>query len=209
MQSILTEEEKRLIEQLATGTRPTHATKALNLLRKKTGVCNARTACEYLATVAQSSEIPPPTPEQLTLLRGIADEGFPRSLTSEWHQTINAALDAAGIHTRHLGELRVQCAVYLSQFDPAPQLSALHWRALRLYADGKPAWAIADILASEGEHKKQFIRPDILIREGCDALKVTSRGRGVQRRLVGIALERIERDQKPAPKATQYDLNSY
>ncbi len=48
---------------------------------------------------------------------------------------------------------------------------------------------------------------ETLIREGCDALNVTSRGRGVQRRLVGIALERIERNQ--SKKEPEYDLNSY
>lgn len=167
-------------------------------LCRKAGIPTIKDSCyakEYLANVTQTLNGPGPDDYQRSIIRHVAagTRGF-RLLQDEHF----AAMRAAGIFTTNPPEARVQCTAFLCLQD-LPYLSESHLRALRLFADGCP---INDLAAAMDDDNAET-----LVREGCDALKVTSRGRGVQRRLVGIALERIERNQ--SQKAPEYDLNSY
>ncbi len=217
MNIYLTPAEQKAIEMVANGQSNRTIRDALDMtpanygnfmaaLRKKTGIPNtkdARFSREYLEAVAAPR--PDPTPEQLTTLEYVATHGFPvhdlcllsphKPISSDRAASLfDSALKVAGIFARNTLEWRVQCAAYLAHrkgVDPqANSLSELHKRTLRLYASGKQIWEIADILHSDKSvigHMRSTVT-EKLLREGLEALGVVARGRGVQRRLVGIAL---------------------
>lgn len=209
----LTQDEQRAVELLASGktleqiaralelSEPRKARYLLDTLVRKTGISqrSPERAKAYLRAVEQAFDSDGPNHEQIALIQNIANDGFPRALylapikhtsaeTTEKIALHESALNAAGIFSRNPGEVRVQCCAFLAGQKPIPLLSDKCKAALRLYANG---CRMADIAAIMGESMNALC-VEKLIRTGCDALGVTSRGRGVQRRLLAIALERME-----------------
>lgn len=176
-------------------------------LRQRTGMVNTRDATfarDYLAAYAQSLQ-KSPTPDQIAIIEYIAHRGLPKRNIAElapgkteqeaWG-IVRAAIQAAGIRAGE-NEWCRQCAIYLAHRNAskaAPKLSDAHKLALRLYSQGMAVCEINEHLPSGSP----FMDAKRLIREGCDALGATSRGRGVQRRLLSIALAQME--QKPTQK---------
>lgn len=165
-----------------------HYSVFMGKIRRKTGILNVRMgryAREYLANV-EIARRNKPTPDQMNLLAQVA--------IGNQHvydaNTVVSALRAAGIFSNHPVEQKSQSRMYLVHREKAPNeksLTAAHKRILHLYALGKDLVQIAYELG--WKHAASVER---CLREAIDSLGVTARGRGVQRKLVGIALERIK-----------------
>lgn len=191
----------------------------LALLRKKTGIPDSKEpqySLHFLRKYALSQAEPPPADALKTLRRvlGIAETphtfealGYKRG--TNVHEAIaayKAALHTIGIFSTDERVQRVQARVYFATQAPPVDASATRpftpkrIKALELYAAGASFQAIADELpVLKPEYAKA------IVKEGCEALGVKARGRGVQRRLVGVALERMKRENTPKEPPTMAD----
>jgi ATP/maltotriose-dependent transcriptional regulator MalT len=161
---------------------------------------NAKEVQRYLTAHAQAMEGPGPSALQLEAMQrhfGVGHENHTQEAvasrmgvsTEEAVALFNGGLAAAGIFATDGRERRVQGRIYLASqlvLKKALPLSDNHLQVLRLYAIGLSDDAIAS------ETGLSFTYVDALIREGCQRLGTVARGRGVQRRLVAIALARRE-----------------
>lgn len=161
----------------------------LHRLRKKTAISNLKDpkrVQRYFADYAAAMSGPRPTPFQMELLAKVSLVGFQRAInTPEEMQEFKEARARAALFAKDM--LQTQCRLYLISCNPPdPQkLSPVHKRALELFARGMEIPDITDTLKGPQVASK-------LIREGCVLLGIVSRGRGVQRKLAAIALERMK-----------------
>lgn len=179
-----------------------HANRLRAGLRHKTGIPNTRDARfsrEYLdACQAALSARQPLTEDELAAIRNVANDGFPRSWSDADLALFNRAAAKAAIFTRYPAEVRTQCRAFINQQRPIPALTTFHKQVLRLYAEGKEPEEIAQLLPDTTGAPRPFAYIRKLVADGIKMLDVTSEGRGVQRRLLSIALAQIE--QKPTQK---------
>lgn len=194
----LTTNEEKAIHLLADGKslETVHYECALSLqrlynfmatLRRKTGILNIRKAQnsrDYLAKYKKAMAGDPPTTEHLELLAIVATGKLGE--LGDREPAFSEACNRAGIFATYIPEIRAQCRSYLLH-RKAPtdtKLTSIHKRALLLYAMGKTMREINDTLKPHKAKK--------LLREAMEWLGIVSRGRGVQRRLATIALERMK-----------------
>lgn len=202
----LTQTEQKAVELIADGRSmefihnecveaPQRLSNFLATLRRKTGISDTKRALpaqKYLAACHAAINGPRPSPDEMGALATVAAHGI-RKLPTEQLTLFKSACQKAAIFTHDNSEARQQCRAYLlchTSPPDAPKLTPLHKRALRLYTMGKEVWEIADTLADGMQ--EQRTTAEKLLREGIESLGVISRGRGVQRRLVAIALERMK-----------------
>ncbi len=208
----ISKDEQRVIELIAQGKSSkaivdeiAHARRLRAAIRHKTGIPNtsdARFSREYLEAAQAALSAPPQfTSDELASLSNVAETGMPRSWTSEALAVFQSACRKAAIFTSNPGELRTQCRAFLAFRDPVRvALTYFHKQAMRLYADGLETHEIAALLTNLDGTPRKLYEVEKLISAGCKMLKATSCGRGVQRRLVGIALNAMENASKSAEK---------
>lgn len=171
--------------------------------KRKTGIRDLRNAEEvksYLFWVDQALKMEP-TLAQLELLRRILGIGFPdhtfESLANrlqitpkEAQQRYQEALHAIGIFATDERMQRVQARLFFASrpptVTPVTPPGKLHWEVLRLYSEGLRA----EDIAMRMEQRLPFVQ--MLIKQACERLGITARGRGVQRKLAKLAIEQHE-----------------
>jgi DNA-binding CsgD family transcriptional regulator len=188
----------------------------LAAIRRKTGIEDTSKASlvqHYLTEFAQTQSLTP-TDDQREIVQRALGVGSTRDTfqgiaylkkrpEAEIRELYESGLKAMGIFAKEDRERRVQSRAYFAREIPAQGAEGLtkkHLLALRMYADGlKEKQIISDLLALNLPATHIYV--DFLIKDGCKKLGVTARGRGVQRKLVGIALDEHERKMKPATPA--------
>lgn len=187
----------------------------MDRIRKKTGIENTKNVQQvraYLEKYAKAISGPGPTEQQLEALQRVLGVRYPEQdphalsyrmgLGSVFAglQLFEDALNAAGIFATTVSEAKAQGRIYLSyrnSMAKALPLTENHEAVLHLYAQGHKTHVIAEMLG-EG-FSEDYV--DLLIHQGALRLGAISRGRGVQRRLVGIALAHRAQREKNAQKA--------
>lgn len=174
-------------------------------IRKKTGIENTKNSAEcraYLENFAKAQAAGGPNAKEMELLQRLHGVGYLQSQTleaaahmmritpEEAARLYQSALRAAGIFAKNEREARVQTKIFLASrnlMKTAMPLSENHELVLHCYAQHMKPRHIAATLGAE-----KFPEPYVhkLIAEGLNRLGICSRGRGVQQRLVAVALKR-------------------
>lgn len=184
-------------------------------IRRKTGIADTKDPQQiqrYLLKYEQASG--QPDEKQLEMLRRITGVGFratgPQTLegasyhmhlsTTAGQQLFTDALHSIGIFTPEPREQRVQTLLFLASHYVEPKgehLTENHLAAMRAYAEHVNA---------QPEELARLLGPDfsegyvkLLLKQGMERLGICARGRGVQRRLVKLALQRMEKEQPASP----------
>lgn len=185
-------------------------------LRKKTGIEDTQDVQQvrsYLASLHNGE----PTPKQLEILNRVAGTGpflIPHTIESlamnlqiskaEAEAKVADACAAVGIMAKDERERRVQIKMYMADrktvVKGVERLSHEHIAVLREYAEG----AHVEYMERMGS-QFHVNRAKLLLKEGLSLLGICARGRGVQRRLVTIALKRAERESMARTAPTMDD----
>lgn len=180
----------------------------LGAIRRKTGIADTKDAQQvrdYITKYEAAANGPGPSPLQMEVINRLMGVGYPEHELSaidyrmglspgSAYMEYEAGLNAAGIYATTASERTVQCRMFLASLHVRPTASMLndnHLRALRLYAQNEKEYFIAQQMPP-GFNSIPAV--EMLIQDGVDRLGVVARGRGVQRRLVGIALDRLEQE---------------
>lgn len=195
----------------------------LATLRRKTGILNTKDsqqAKDYLANYHAASKGPGPSHVQQEVMKRLLGINYEEhTLTAAAYQMgrtedevmaiLKSGLTMAGIFATTEAEQRVQARIYFANTKTIiggdDLLTDNHFLALGMYARGETVSGIVDEFTRLKIVGTSHVYVEFLLRQGRDRLGVTARGRGVQRRLVAIALARIARERAEKKENTMDD----